>query len=52
MANETKKKKRMKLALFLPWDENGRVFLDEDHFITKDTKIVDDKIIKFVPPKK
>lgn len=55
MTEKPKKKKSIKLALFLPWDENGRVFLNEDHFITKDTQSVDSKIIPFPtsePPQK
>ena len=46
---------RMKLALFIPWDKDGRIYLDEHSFITKDTeirdvngaKVEDGNIIKF-----
>ena len=40
---------RMKLALFIPWDEQGRIYLGDDktQFITKDTKVEGGNIIKF-----
>jgi hypothetical protein len=46
----TKKKpaniQRMKLALFIPWDADGRVYLDNNEFITRETKIQGGSIIK------
>jgi hypothetical protein len=49
----TKKKRgnmqRMKLALFIPWDDDGRIYLGDDktEFITKETKVEGGNIIKF-----
>lgn len=39
---------RMKLALFIPWDKDGRIYLGDSYeYITKDTKIEGGNIIKF-----
>lgn len=49
----TKKKpaniQRMKLALFIPWDADGRIYMDaaKTQFITKDTQVEGGNIIKF-----
>ncbi len=44
---KTDNMQRMKLALFIPWDEDGRIYLGAREFITKDTKVEGGNIIKF-----
>jgi hypothetical protein len=40
---------RLKLALFIPWDKDGRIYLDatKTQFITPETKLEGGNIIKF-----
>lgn len=40
---------RMKLALFIPWDKDGRIYLDAEktQYITPDTKVEGGNIIKY-----
>lgn len=40
---------RIPLTLFIPWDADGRIYLDEQTFITKDTEVKadDGKFRKF-----
>lgn len=32
---------RMKLALFIPWDKDGRIYLGDNEFITRETEMKD-----------
>jgi hypothetical protein len=38
---------RLKLALFIPWDKDGRIYLGDNEFITRETKLEGGNVIKF-----
>lgn len=44
MAKKTKHPpnvQRIPLRLFIPWDSQGRIYLDEHRFITRETEVKD-----------
>ncbi len=38
---------RIPMTLFIPWDENGRVYLNDHEYITRETELRGGKVRRF-----